>query len=427
MSGNDDAHDLLVRGVAAAKANERKEARFFLEWALRMDPPLDQRMEAWFWLSEVSDDPKEVRDLIEEILAHNPGDGRARRKLAVITGRLKPEEIVDPDRLAAPAAGPQAADASRFTCPKCGGRMTFTPDGQSLTCEYCERREQVQQARAGQESEQDFVVAMAKAEGHLKPVDQLTFDCQGCGASFVLPAGQMTLTCPYCESTYVVKNSQTRELIAPTGVIPFQIDENEARQVLRRWLAGLNGTKKPRVTRGVALYLPLWTFDVGGQVSWTCEVQKQRDWARRSDWLQRGEWEILRGERVILHDDILVPASTHLNPACREALNGFDLRLATRYDPRLLAAWPAETYQVAMGDAALEARQVALSREREAVARDILQPYRDLKVSSAQMIVESFKLLLAPIWLVHYQQDDRRFQLVINGQTGQITGEAPRR
>ena len=54
-------------------------------------------MEACYWLSEVSDDPTEKRSLLEEILANNFGDARARRKLAILDGKIKPEEIVDPD------------------------------------------------------------------------------------------------------------------------------------------------------------------------------------------------------------------------------------------------------------------------------------------------------------------------------------------
>jgi Flp pilus assembly protein TadD len=123
------ARDLLVRGIAAAKADSKDEARFLLEKALMIDATSDQRVEAYVWLSEISDDPVEKRDYLEKALSINAAHPTARRKLAVLDGRLKPEEIVDPDRLSTSVPEqPQSAGARRFVCRQCGGRMMFTRD-----------------------------------------------------------------------------------------------------------------------------------------------------------------------------------------------------------------------------------------------------------------------------------------------------------
>src|SRR5512146_3083832 len=212
---SDATRDLLVRGIAAFKARDFGEARHYLEWLLRLEPPVDQRLDALMCLVEISRDPVEQRSLLEDALALDPADPRPRRRLAILEGRLDPAQIVDPDRLPAAAAlTPDAADsgARRFTCPTCGGRMVFTPDGQSLVCEYCAGRErsvtQIQEQHAPQvgfygpsskppagspsasESaagvpEEDFTVAMATARGHLAPARQHILACQGCGAGFI--------------------------------------------------------------------------------------------------------------------------------------------------------------------------------------------------------------------------------------------------
>ena len=136
--------DLLSRGRAAAKSGEKAEAVRYLERCLAQDAASDVRMEALYWLSEASDDLKVKRDCLEEILANNLGDARARRKLALLDGKLKVEEIVDPDHIPAPPmrSAPEAV-AQAFICPKCGGRRVFAPDGQTLVCEYCEQQEKV--------------------------------------------------------------------------------------------------------------------------------------------------------------------------------------------------------------------------------------------------------------------------------------------
>ena len=39
MTVDSYTRDLLMGGIAAAKAKEAGEARFFLKWLLRLDPP----------------------------------------------------------------------------------------------------------------------------------------------------------------------------------------------------------------------------------------------------------------------------------------------------------------------------------------------------------------------------------------------------
>ncbi len=166
---SDSVRDLLVRGIAAAKANDKDEARFYLEWALRLDPSTDQTVDACFWLSEVCEDPFEKRNYLEEVLINQPNHYRARRSLAILDGRLDPNDIVDPDQLTHTQLVNQAPfQAQRFVCPNCGGRLTYSPDGKSLVCEYCQAREQPGKPQEI-ENEQDFTITLATARGHTKP------------------------------------------------------------------------------------------------------------------------------------------------------------------------------------------------------------------------------------------------------------------
>ena len=73
---SDGTRDLLVRGRAAAKAAEVQEARFYLGWLLCLDPPLSERSEALFWLSEIADPPSAVL-LLQDLLSQDPTDMRA--------------------------------------------------------------------------------------------------------------------------------------------------------------------------------------------------------------------------------------------------------------------------------------------------------------------------------------------------------------
>jgi hypothetical protein len=160
---------------------------------------LPKRGSGW---AKCSSDPAEKRKALENCLSHDLHHTRARRALAILDGRIKADEIVNPDRLPAAPEGLRSADADRFMCPKCGGRMAFAPDGSSLVCDYCTRQHALGLG-AKDEAEKDFIVAMATMKGHGKPLQEQAFHCNGCGAEFILPPKQISANCAYCDSPHV--------------------------------------------------------------------------------------------------------------------------------------------------------------------------------------------------------------------------------
>ena len=120
--------------------------------------------------------------------------------------------------------------------------MTFAPDGQSLTCEYCESRQSAKSGAAASDgaAAESFLIAMATRKGHLHPVTRQTFNCQGCGINFLLSPQQLSITCPYCGSAYAVRSGQSRELIDPHLILPFTVEEKQADQAFRAWLQDQN-------------------------------------------------------------------------------------------------------------------------------------------------------------------------------------------
>jgi hypothetical protein len=134
---SDYAKELLRSGIIDAKTGSKDTARRYLDRAIYMAGSHDVLAEAWFWMSEVVDDPAEKRKALENCLSHDLHHTRARRSLAILDGKLKADEVINPDKLPAAPDGLRDAQADRFMCPKCGGRMAFSPDGATLVCDYC--------------------------------------------------------------------------------------------------------------------------------------------------------------------------------------------------------------------------------------------------------------------------------------------------
>lgn len=124
--------------------------------------------------------------------------------------------------------------------------------------------------------------------------------------------------------------------------------------------------------------------------------------------------------------NLAVPSSPRAAQLLEEALPSFDLTIMAPYDPRFLAGWPAEVYEISMSDASLEARRQAV----EGVRRSIRAQHGrldQLSYSASAVQVESFQLVLLPVWYADCRAAGGDFRVVINGASGAAFGQAPGR
>jgi DNA-directed RNA polymerase subunit RPC12/RpoP len=403
-SDHDD--NLLRQAIINIKAGDFSLARRYLELALEMADDRETRTQANYWMSQICSDPLEKRRYLEETIANDPVHPEARRALAVLDGKLKPGEIVNPDALPAQVTGSQVVTAERFTCPKCGGRMVFDGDGRTLVCEYCARNQVL--SSAAPQFEQDFITTMATGQGHRTPVTQKTFNCQGCGAHFILPAQQISAVCAYCGSAHVL--TMTRELVEPDSIIPMAFSQQQASMLMLTWLQKHKLQPGARLPEPRGVFLPVWTFDMFGFVPWKGTVYRNKQQVPVS------------GEQNVSLNDIVIPGVRRLPGLLPKMLADFDTSSAPAYDSRYLSGWPAEVYELAMSDASLEARKQAVERVRAKIQAE-KGHVSDLQYSSANLSILSFKLVLVPLWNSAYSFEGRDFQVVINGQIGKVYAE----
>jgi hypothetical protein len=417
----DYGRELLRSGIIDAKAGNRESARRYLDRAVYISSDHDVLAEAWFWMSQVMDDAGEKHKALENCLAHDLRHARARRALAILEGKLKADEVIDPDKLPPAPEGLRAADAERFMCPKCGGRMSFAPDGQSLLCEYCSRNQKFT-AQPGSASEKDFIIAMATARGHGKPLDQQVFHCEGCGCEFILPPNQISSTCVYCGSPHVVNWESEEELLAPDGIIHHAFDQKRAIRTLIEWVDSnqVKPEKQMELPRGV--YLPLWTFDLGGGIDYVGEtVDNDSEIQLHHKYSKRVRVSDCYPVQV---NDLPIPASRKLSAVFLKLIPTFELRGVKPYDPRYLANWPAEVYDIPMAEASLDARAQTWSRYKRDLP-NLLTPVNIISTSSAKMTVESFRLNLLPVWVTEIPFAGREHLVLINGQNGSVASDLP--
>jgi hypothetical protein len=269
-------------------------------------------------------------------------------------------------------------------CPKCGGRMSFAPDGQSLVCEYCTRHQAIgfSPQLAG---EKDFITAMATLRGHGKPLNQQVFHCEGCGSEFILPPEQISSSCLYCDSPHVVSLENTKDLLAPDGILPHIFNQQHAIKLLHDWVGSnkIRPEKNADLPRG--LYLPVWTFDIGGVIDYTGEILQIEDNSPES--YPQQQVRRISDQYSVLIDELPIPASRKPSAVFLHLIPTFELRAAKPYDPRFLADWPAEVYDIPMAEASLDARSRAYAQYKNDLPNR-LSGMRITHYSTAKLAIE---------------------------------------
>jgi len=270
--------------------------------------------------------------------------------------------------------------------------------------------------------EHDFFATLPTAPAHRWELPtERTLTCPGCGATFALPPLQVAGACPFCESPHVVETTEARELIQPEGMLPFQFDADAALRRAYRWLKQQRSRpddldRKSATAQPRGVYLPFWTFDISGEVKWHAVIEQDRQVFHRSDLY------------LVPQGDLLIPASRSLPLDLLTKVADFDTHALVPYSADLMAGWVTEVYQLPMADASLVARQRVSDAAKKHIQEYVLgdRNVRELTCNSIGVVVNTYKLVLLPIWITSFQYEGQRYPVAINGQTGKVAGNVPR-
>lgn len=335
------------------------------------------------------------------------------------------------------------ADVHQFPCPQCGSDLRFAPSAGKLVCDHCGFEDDAADLRTGPWGGQairelDFQTALRNQLPLAEMEETRTAHCDSCGATVDFDGDTHGLECPFCASPLVADTGPNRH-IKPHALIPFALDEPAARQAMTAWLGRLwfapSGLQK-YARRGRAMdgvYVPFWTFDAQTQSTYRGQrgtVYHQtrtvmRNGKRHSQSVAKVRWRTVSGRVRRFFDDVLVLGTRSLERRETDALAPWDLSRLVPYTPEYIAGLRAEAYSVELDDAFHQAR-VQMDRVIERDVRfDIGGDRQRIGHIESQVSDVTFKHVLLPIWIAAYRFRGKSYRFVVNGQTGQVTGERP--
>src|SRR5439155_19290493 len=147
----------------------------------------------------------------------------------------------------------------------------------------------------------------------------------------------------------------------------------------------------------------------------------------RTRQVQHVRWEPAAGAVDHFFDDDLVCASVGVQPELLRAIEPYPTtRELVPYDAGYVAGWVVERYQIDLVGAAQRSRQQMDAELNALCAAQVPgDTHRSLNVR-ADYSGQTFKHILAPVWLLTYHYGATPYQVVINGYSGKIAGRYPK-
>ncbi|GAB4521016.1 MAG: hypothetical protein Fur0018_01160 [Anaerolineales bacterium] len=417
---------MVASGIAAVKAGHLDEARSLLSKAAELRPT---DATPWLWLSATARSLIEQRSCLESALAADPNNSAAQRGLVMLSQKIQ-QEVVLPEGQGVRAGNDSGVVDSTartvFQCVQCGGRQIFDPVSQNLRCAQCGTVEKLQHQPAADRNEQVMAFVLPTERGHRWAESQPRLLCARCGAETIFPTGTSAEACPYCGAHQWLDSDESRALLDPHVIIPFRISRTQAEDALQQWLTK-SGWSAPDDLHSRAqtielrpAYHPFWTFDGTLEIAWQCEVNEGNNKFPR--WMPRN------GRVYQNFDDVLIPGLKGYPASLLGGISPFDLKQAVAFHPAYLAGWPALSYDLAMSDASLLAREQVVRRVRRTLGArlNITQEKRALRTGGVNWSGMTFKYILLPVWMGAFRYGDKTYPVWVNAQTGKVGGEKPR-
>jgi DNA-directed RNA polymerase subunit RPC12/RpoP len=328
-----------------------------------------------------------------------------------------------------------ASARQKFNCPACGAEANWNPAKQALICPFCGTESPAELKTVGADTvivEHDLATAIRGIPDSARGWQTATMSvrCQSCQAISVFDPQHIGKRCEFCGSSALVPYEEVKEPFRPESLLPLKISESQARDLIRTWYGrqwlAPNRFRLKAITDTVkGIYLPYWTFDARADARWTAEAGTYYYVREGGKNVQKVQWRPASGELSHLFDDQLVCASVGVDASRLRSVEPFPTDSLVPFDPGYLSGWTVERYQIDLIKAAERSRQQMEATLRELCGRQVPgDTYRNLNVD-ARFSNQTFKHILAPIWILMYVYGTNSYQVVVNGVTGRISGSRP--
>jgi DNA-directed RNA polymerase subunit RPC12/RpoP len=322
-----------------------------------------------------------------------------------------------------------------FKCPQCGATTAFSAADGGLTCAYCGYFEAPQVETVGKNAQKfEFTVETMQRASHGWGTSRKALVCQNCGAQTTVPEKMMTYSCAFCGSNKVIQKQADQNHLRPRFLIPFMLEPDQCLIITQEWIgsswmtpAKLRQASQLNNFNGV--YLPYWTFDSTTRAAWKAQVGHIETERYFSDgkWKTRQVtvWRWESGKAQLDINDLIIPGTSRLSQKLIQETKSYSLEALVPYEPKFLAGLQASNYDIGLEEAWEIGRKEIRDQTRQAcLSQTSTHRVRNFSMSM-DFADETWRYILLPVYLNTYIYEHKTYQMMINAQTGAISGQRP--
>ena len=332
------------------------------------------------------------------------------------------------------------ANGTKIACTSCGAYLTYKPGTQHLSCEYCGFENEIPALQ--EEIEELDYSAFLNNEVSGATYSEEFVQCESCKATSTLSSNLTSAFCPYCSTPLIIENAYRENIIQPKSLLPFKLDlqlaKNEFDQWIKKlWFAPNNLKKSLSLDNFKGIYIPYWTYDTRtftkytgerGEYYYTTETYTTTENGKqvsKTREVRHTRWYTANGAVRLLFDDILVTATRSLPEKYVQNLEPWDMDNLVPFDKSYLSGFITEKYQIGLKEGFEIAQKMSSPEIKRAILNDIGGDEQRITATKTTYSNITFKHLLFPVYVSVYKYNNKVYQFLVNGRTGEVQGQRP--
>lgn len=320
-----------------------------------------------------------------------------------------------------------------FQCKQCGGQVGYIPGSLLLKCIHCSSEEKI-------EVTSDSIPLHHLDDNEVTKSTLYILKCPSCGAEF-RQSNIAIDQCPYCTTIIVNESIIDKTGLGFDGIIPFKISKSDAIEKIKKWRKKLylapNDFKKYiyQLDFLKGTYVPYWLIYTKTHVNYKGKCGQESLTSKKTRWT--GE----SGELTTRLENLALLGTTSIPKQIKDkTMPDFGDVVAEPWDNRwnfnellpfhdaFCLGFSSEIPQIEAGKV-IEKNESKIKYELEQkVIQKIEKSGCDegmVNNLSYKHLELNYRLVLLPVWISAFKFKDRVYQILVNGQTGEVIGERP--
>lgn len=332
----------------------------------------------------------------------------------------------------------ESVSADSTKCPNCAANLVFDVGHGACFCNNCGSLFDPESLDKVGSFVIDVVERSYDANAALSQEDEARVEvvCNSCGSQIISNKNTTSTFCAFCGSPALLTRRLTREF-KPDYIIPFKIDKAKAVKIFSEYCEGVDHLPKDFrsedvLSRMTGLYVPTWAVstEVEVDIKGFGYTGKYVDSAYRklsgdnTGSYSRGAY----GRINFRFKDVPFDGEKHIADRLMSAAEPFDFSELVRFKAEYLQGFAAEKYDLLPIDMTDRIYR-RLDKYSLSVCNEIKFGFDKFEPDAERCVTkyrnQEIKYVLLPVWFLSVEYNGIRYQYIVNGQTGKVSGEFP--